>query len=260
MQMIAVTPENHANRSWRAAHTYTFAAGWATQPVVQMEAGKVASEFPLAFRKHGEIWELLALLGVQPGHNLAVSHEGKWLGRYVPALIRAWPFAVATPAGSAEPILCVDESTGLVGAAGEGEAFFDAGAQPSKALSAVVNFLRQLAVNRARTRLACKALADAGVLKPLKLGLRLPDGTPASAATIEDLHIIDAAKLAALAPEAFLALREHDALPLAYTQLTSLNQMATLDQLARKRNAALSAPAVAGVPGVTGQDSVLKFT
>ena len=266
MQVLAVTLGNHAHKSWRAALTYEFAAGWAMQPVVQAEAEKVAANFPMAFHQRDGTWDLVALLGVQPGHSLAVSRQGQWLGRYIPALIRAHPFTLATPQGAAGPVLCVDESTGLIGEAGDGKAFFDSSGKPTAALSAMIELLRQVALSRARTRLACAALAEAGLMSPLTIGLRMPDGKPAEAATLDNLYLIDAEKLSHLSDEAFLALRNHDALALAYAQRLSLQQFDALDQMGRQRqmgtaSVAPSAQATAaGVPGVTVQDSVLRFT
>ena len=103
-------------------------------------------------------------------------------------------------------------------------------------------------------------------MSPLTIGLRSPDGKPAEAATLDNLYLIDAEKLSHLSDEAFLALRNHDALALAYAQRLSLQQFDALDQMGRQRqmgtaSVAPSAQATAaGVPGVTVQDSVLRFT
>ena len=266
MQVLAVTPGNHAHKTWRAVRNYDFAAGWAMQPVVQAEAEKVAANFPMAFHQRDATWDLVALLGVQPGHSLVVSPQGQWLGRYIPALIRAYPFTLATPKGAPAPVLCVDESTGLVGEGGDGTAFFDGSGKPTEALSAIIELLRQVALSRARTRSACAALADAGLMSPLTIGLRTPDGKPAEVPTLDNLYLVDAEKFARLSDESFLALRTHDALALAYAQRLSLQQFDALDQMGRQRppGAPSAAPpasaAPAGVPGVTVQDTVLRFT
>ena len=263
-QLLAVTKDNFANKFWRPARSFEFAAAWALQAVVQAEAEKVAANFPMAFHQRDGAWDLVALLGVQPGHSLVVSRQGQWLGRYIPALIRAYPFTLATPQGAAGPVLCVDESTGLIGGDGDGQAFFDRSGKPTEALSAIIELLRQVTLSRARTRLACAALAEAGLMSPLTIGLRLPDGKRAEAATLDNLYLVDAEKLAHLSDEAFLALRSHEALALAHAQRLSLQQFDALDQLGRQRqtgtaSAAPPAPA-AGVPGVTVQDTVLRFT
>ena len=266
MQALAVTPGNHANKSWRAARTYEFAAGWAMQPVVQAEAEKVAANFPMAFHQRDGTWDLVALLGVQPRHSLVVSPQGQWLGRYIPALVRAYPFTLATPKGATAPVLCVDESTGLVNEAGDGKAFFDSSGKPTETLAGIIELLRRVALSRARTRLACAARGEAGLMCPLTIGLRMPDGKPVEAATLDNLYLVDAEKLAHLSNETFLALRSHDALALAYLQRLSLQQFDALDQMGRQRQtgAASVAPpapaAAAGVPGVTVQDTVLRFT
>ena len=143
---------------------------------------------------------------------------------------------------------------------------FDGSGKPTEALSAIIELLRQVALSRARTRSACAALADAGLMSPLTIGLRTPDGKPAEVPTLDNLYLVDAEKFARLSDESFLALRTHDALALAYAQRLSLQQFDALDQMGRQRppGAPSAAPpasaAPAGVPGVTVQDTVLRFT
>jgi len=50
--------------------------------------------------------------------------------------------------------------------------------------------------------------------------------------TLPNLHRIDEAALGKLSDEAFLGLRQASALPLAYAQLLSLNQLEVLQRLA----------------------------
>ena len=49
-----------------------------------------------------------------PEHNLFVGPDGHWLGGYVPASLRSYPFRVLGSEGSGQLALCVDEDSGLV--------------------------------------------------------------------------------------------------------------------------------------------------
>ena len=73
------------------------------------------------------------------------------------------------------------------------------------------------------------ALQAAGLIQPWALNIKQGEQTM----PVEGLYRIDAAALNALPEDAYLTLRKTSALPLAYAQLFSMNQLATLPKAAR---------------------------
>src|SRR5450830_239460 len=129
----AVSPEAFAGKSWKRPGNYMYAAGYDMIPVVAAELLKVAACLPLAFVQNSGRWQLVAIMSLQPGTNLLVGPQGQWLGDYVPALLRGYPFTLAkteTAPGAEsdedEYVLCTADKGPHLAPAGQGEAFFAA--------------------------------------------------------------------------------------------------------------------------------------
>jgi hypothetical protein len=170
-----------------------------------------------------------ALLGLRPQESLLVSPEGRWLAGYVPAALRAYPFAfVQAPDG--QRVLCIDEDSGLVTQGPEGEAFFTDG-QPSKALMEVLEALRLMDGGRPLLEQACAELKAQGLIQPWDLRWRNADGEQ----SVGGVFRVDEAAMQKVSDEDFLKLRRSGALPLAYAQLLSLHKAEVLVRLAQSR-------------------------
>ena len=227
----AVSRQTHAGKGWRRHEGYGFAAAEMIVPLVGAEFAKAAVAMPIAFVGEPGAFRPVALLSLLPGRNLFVGPDGKWLGGYVPAALRGHPFALLRPEGADQSVLCVAEDTGLVVDAGApgAEPFFDADGAPAPPVKPVLDFLVQLDANRIATGRAVAALAGAEALAPWPLEVETADGRKA----VAGLFRVDAARLNALEPDAFLALRAAGALPLAYAQLLSMAQLSVFQTLAQ---------------------------
>ena len=69
---------------------------------------------PIAFVEQAGRFVPMAVMGLTPEHNLFVGPEGQWLGGYLPAAMRSYPFRLLRSEGSEQMTLCVDEDSGLV--------------------------------------------------------------------------------------------------------------------------------------------------
>ena len=65
---------------------------------------------------------MVGLLSLQPGSNLFVAPGGQWLGAYIPAVWRGYPFRVLPAEGDESSVLCVDEASEWIVNADEAEA------------------------------------------------------------------------------------------------------------------------------------------
>src|SRR5919112_5480426 len=120
-EFTVVSRERHAGKAWRPYTSYAFAAGDAVLPLVASELGQAVMGMPVAFVRQDGRYVLMAVLSLTPERNLFVAPDGRWLGEYVPMVLRGYPFRVLRPEGREESILCVDENSGLVVDAGHHE-------------------------------------------------------------------------------------------------------------------------------------------
>lgn len=241
-RFVAVSRELHEQKKWRRYERYTFAAADAMAPIVVAELARALS-MPLAFLEQSGRYALVAVLSLTPDRNMFVGAEGRWLGAYVPACFRGYPFRMFPQQGTDNSVLCVDEESGLVvERSAVGEEFFDAEGNPSPALKPAFEFLMQVERSRRVTDLAVAALAEAGVIRPWQIKLKTEQGDQA----IGGLHHIDEAALSALPNDVFLKLRTTAAaLPIAYAQMLSAAQLSIFEHLARLHKQAASPPVTA---------------
>lgn len=229
MQLTAVTSEHHAHQSLKSndAH-YTFAAQDSLIPAVADELSQLVPMAPLAFLPSESSHLLMVITSLLPGRNLFVAPTtGQWMGAYVPAALRAWPFRMVQSADGEAPVLCVQEDSGLLVPRGEGTDFFDDDGKPTQSIREIVDFLSQIERNRVMTQTAVDALNSVGLIQPWPLQTE-KDGVTVP---VNGLFRIDEAALNALEADVLKDLRDKGALAIAYAQLFSLNQLSVLEKL-----------------------------
>ncbi|MEA3642607.1 MAG: SapC family protein [Lamprobacter sp.] len=225
-----ITHTDFAHRRWKPFDHDRFAATEAIVPLVAQELAKACHSLPIAFIRQQDYFIPAAVQGLQPGQNLFVAPDGRWLGGYIPAAYRGYPFALAQ-ADNDQLVLCVDDDSGLLiddPDSDEGEPFFDADGQPAEAVRQVLDFLEKVAADRQRTERLCALLAEHALIQPWPLTVKTADGER----PVQGLHRIDEAALSALPTVPFETLRQAGALPLIYCQLLSMQHIALLGKLA----------------------------
>ncbi len=230
-QLTVISREQHSGKRWKRYSSYSFAAADGVAPLVVQELPRACVVLPTGFVAGDKGFQLVAVQGLQPGKNLWVAPNGRWLAPYVPAVYRGYPFVLANTEDG-QRVLCLQDDSGL--SETEGEPFFDENGKPAKTVQDVLSFLGQLAENSALTARQCALLAEHGLIQPWKIKVKGEAGEQA----IQGLYCVDEVALNALAPEAFEALRKGGALPLAYAQLLSMQHLSRLGRLASHHAAA----------------------
>lgn len=225
-QLTVISREQHAGKRWKRYASYSFAAHDAVAPLVAQELPRACMHLPIGFLKTENGYQLVAVLGLQPGKNLWVSPDGRWLAGYVPAAYRGYPFALANTEDG-QRVLCVREDSGLVND-DEGELFFDEEGQPAKPIQDVLDFLQQVTANAQVTAQLCGVLEEHGLISPWNVQVKSADGEK----KVEGLFRVDEAALNALPAEALAAVRDRGAMPLVYCQLLSMQHLHQLGRLA----------------------------
>jgi hypothetical protein len=228
-RFVAVSSQRHAQKKWLGHTGYAFAAAEAAAPVVAAELANAALSMPCAFLRQEGRYTLVAVLSTIEARNMFVDRDGRWLGGYVPAVLRLYPFRMLPSAGTDKLQLCVDEESKLiVDGNAVGEPFQDQQGNLSPALAAVFEAAMAVERNRKDTDLAVAALAKANVIRPWQITIKSGE----SERPISGLYRVDEAALQALPSDAFLGLRRASALPIAYTQMLSTRQLGLFERLA----------------------------
>ena len=236
-EFTAITPEDHADKVWKNVPGYAFAAEDTIIPLVGHELRKAAPAMPIGFIEQEAGYQLVAITSLQSGQNLYVAPHGKWLGAYIPAALRAYPFRLLQPESSEKSILCISEASGLVVENTEdGNAFFDDENQPAQGIKDILNLLSEVEANLAVTQVAVNSLAEAGVITPWALNLKEGE----EVVPVTGLFRIDEAALNKLDDEDHLTLRKAGGLAVAYAQLISMSQLALMEFLGQFRGQILA--------------------
>lgn len=229
----AVSLERHRNRHWRPLAHHAHAQNRALVTIAPSELGQAVHAFALGFLLQNTGPTLVAILGVTKDTSLFVASDGTWLGRYVPAVLRANPFAVAQ--NGDKSILCIDETTGLAGPDEENtRPFFDESGALAKPTAEIAQFLQSLHAQMQQGNRLAALLLKHDLLEPWPIAVRGAEGGATGA--LPHLLRVNEAALNGLPDNAFLELRG-GALVLAHAQLLSMSNLALLPRVAEARRA-----------------------
>jgi hypothetical protein len=215
---IPLSKQTHADKYWQRFTSYAFAAKTRTAPMVAAELGQAVRTLPMAFIKQGDRFELSAVMSFSEGQNLYVAPDGRWLGGYVPAAFRGYPFSLQ---GNK---LCIDENSGLISDT-DGQALYDKNGELSKPVQDVLDFLKQIEHSRTVTDLAVAALQEAGCITEWQFKDKEVSG----------LYRIDEARLYNQDDQTYLKMRKTRSMAVAYAQLYSMANISVFDKLIKIR-------------------------
>ncbi|WP_346796488.1 SapC family protein [Halomonas sp. Bachu 37] len=237
LSYIPVSPVTHRGAGWKRPSRYFFAAQDVVAPVVMAELSHLLTSMPLAFvhKSADAPFQLVAVQSLQSGLNVYVAPDGRWLGQYVPAFYRSYPFRMMPIEDTERTALCVDQGGGCFALAAEKseQRLFTDDGELTESLASMRTFMEALEKNR-RTTSACVAeLAAQDVIVPWALHLSQGEkdaiGDP-NVQPVRGLHRIDEARLKQLPAETLQALTQSGALSLAYAQLFSEQRMTHLSR------------------------------
>jgi hypothetical protein len=254
-EWIALSPSQHADQRYLTRDGYNFAAPLSVASIVLAELHKLLPHYVIVFLKEGEHYQPMVLLGVGE-KNLYVAPNGKWLGNYVPASVRSYPF-----------ILANDEQGGKVFAIDaehlserEGDALFDDDEKLTGMAAKTFEFLNQYEHNRHATQQTADALDQAGVVEPWPLSIERNEGQ--EPLKVNGLYRINEQALNSLEDDVYATLKGAP-MALAYAQMFSiaqLNQLADRSTFHAQHDASQQAPeTLESQLGGLGDDDKLTF-
>lgn len=257
-QPVGVDSTAHRNARIKPLTDWTFSAGLNAIFLTATEFADAARDLPVVFVGAGKddkgnpVVAPIAVLGMAQNQNLLVQADGSWRMRYVPAMLRAYPFATARVDDERYAVV-VDAAYGGLQEQ-EGEALFDAEGKPTEFLANIQKHLELLEGETQRTRSLCDELVKMDVLREMRFDADLPGGRKH---TVDGFFAVDQNRLNALTDEKILELHKNGILGLIHAHWLSLGNMRSMLDwyLAANPAAAAAAPATPGTAAVAANSA-----
>lgn len=227
-KLVPVTKARHAGKKIKQVEGLGFASQFHIASVMVHEFARASAIYPVVFLedKAKDEFRPVVLMGLEAGENLFVGEDGKWAASYVPAIIRRYPFALASTGEEGRFTVCIDEGSDLVND-DEGVALFKDDGEPAESLENVKRYLGELQQMDMFTREFCKYMAEHNLFTPLNMRVRQADQIK----NINGCYVINEERMNNLSNDRFVEMREKRYLPAIYAQLVSLAQIERLMML-----------------------------
>ncbi|WP_141441426.1 SapC family protein [Vreelandella titanicae] len=232
-RFIPLSSDLHQGKGWLKPADHSYIAGQSAIPLVAEELPHALSTMPTGFRQQQDgSYELVAVCSLDEQRNLFVHPDGRWIGSYRPASVRAYPFQLLHNQEQKQYVLGIDEDSGLMldNVGDQGHPFFDEQGQPAEQLGQLIKFLTKYEQQRRTTQNAVNMLSSLGLIMPWKINMATTqEGAPLQA--LEGLYRIDEQALRELPVDRLDALRQVSAFPIIYGQLFSQHRLDVLIRL-----------------------------
>lgn len=224
-----ITPRAHGDMYLYHDGTYGFCKSVRAMPVLISEFVKAAHEYVIIFAPSDEGKFLPALLlGAKEEHNLYVDEQGRWIGKYLPAFARRYPFVFSHDVNKQTYTLCIDEAYPGLNRDGTGESFFNDKDERTPYLEKILDFMKTYQGHQKQTDTFGRMLTDLDLLEDIHM--RVPDGEGGQH-VLTGMKSVSRDRLKAMAPDLLADLQKKDYLEMIYLHLFS---MRNVNDLARR--------------------------
>jgi len=210
---------------------YAFAVNAQMVIIADVEFFDTCRQFPIIFATttDGRLFPL-ALMGLENGENLFVDKDGYWLGSYIPAYIRRYPFITAE-GDDGQMAVCCDAAFDGFNREG-GTALFKDG-EPTAKANEIMSFLKDYYQRMKATEAFCVGLAQGKLLRQIDAQANLADGRSYA---LNGMLVVDEQRLTQLPDVDVVRLYRSGMMALINAHLVSLRNLGVLiDRKAARR-------------------------
>jgi hypothetical protein len=224
---VLLNAEAHKDLKFTSTTTYKHAKDIGSALLLGHEFMMVAKEFPIVFVKDAnDNWDSVALMSLKSDTNLFVGKNGEWLGQYVPAVFRRYPFILSQLDGQEDYSVCFDEESRCFGKK-DGKALFTETGEQSGTLKNVLNFLNEFQANYQTTQQFIAKMNELNLLKDIQGTFTVKDGEQF---TLTGMWVIDEPKLTELDDKTVAELFKSGFLAWMQFHVMSLSNLESLAQ------------------------------
>jgi hypothetical protein len=222
---VALNCNTHRQLRIRPMGGFSFAAGLHSAPLCASEFFAAAREYAIVFVRtlNQDVFPVV-VLGLNSEENMFISADGEWNARYLPASVRAYPFALIESDDQGTLRIMIDEAYAGFGER-EGIPLFEASGAPSPDLESKLEFLAVQQLDIGRTRLLGAELHRLNLLTERRAQLQVANQTKHE---LTGFWIVDEAKLNALGDADLLYLVRQGYLSLVTAHLMSIENLGLL--------------------------------
>ena len=216
-QITALSREKHSDLAFDNAKGFLFARDTNSVPIGVSEFAAASRLYPIVFVLQNEEVAPIAVLGTQPKQNIWVDDQGRWLGDYVPAYVRRYPF-ISVRTSEHESTLCIDAASDKLNVNREGTKLFDKEGEQSEFLKQRFQLAEAYETEMLRNKRLSSFLLEHDLLEPAQLN----EKTENVKTVLSGFMVVSRARLEALDKEVIAKLHQEGALELIYQHLFSL--------------------------------------
>ncbi len=234
-QPAVLSRQRHKNLRYTPQKDLSYTQSINSVPINAIEFSAASRELPIMFSKDkNDNYMPIAMLSlVNQGHHL-LTDKGTWQdGVYTPAFLRRYPFIL-----SAKGAVCIDAKAPHFANKETGKPLLTETGEFSPVLKGAMAFLNRYEKQSEKTREFAEACKQADVLKPCPFKIRQGKN---KILKLDNLFMVDAAKLNKLPEETVLLWHKKGWLALAYAHLNSLASFQRLLERQKEHEKAIAA-------------------
>lgn len=218
-EISALNITRHESATLLPVDNYSFAETSHAIAIGVSEFASALSEYPIVFVKAESRVLPMILTGLESEKNMFVAADGTWLGKYLPAYVRRYPFVLAQGENDIMTV-CIDEAYSGLNKSDEGERLFE-NQQQTAYLKNAIEFLQAYEQEMKNTEVFCQYLNEFNLLEESSATVEKTEQAPHS---ISGFFVISREKLENLTAAGLKKLQQVGVLEPIYQHLNSLPQ------------------------------------
>lgn len=183
----------HKNLRFEPSVSLKFAATTPSAPVVASEMSQAMRQFPIVFPEDGPLLPFV-FMSLKQDENAFIDADGAWLGDYLPAHIRRFPFILGHTDDPDKFTIMFDDDASEISEVSGNRLYDDEGGM-APALTETVEFLQAFQSEIQATEMLLKPLIEKDVMTQQNISVNRPDG---STWTFDNVRAVDMDRVRAL--------------------------------------------------------------
>lgn len=212
--------ELHRNLKFDPSVNLKFASKLASAPIAASEVSQVARQMPFAFSSD-ETLVPVAFMSIKENENAFINAAGEWIGDYLPAHIRRYPFILGQTDTPDKFTIMFDSDAPEVNTI-SGKPLYEENGDIAPTLSDITNLLQAFHNELSVTEELLKPLLEKDVLTNQTVTINRPDGTTWS---LEGVRAVDGERVKALDDATLAEWVRSGLMAIVYAHLHSLENV-----------------------------------